>query len=348
MAYRDEPDSPWTRVLRTLNASFRLGHFFGVELRVYWIVLVVTPLVLLHGARGLPFLEGAAYVVPLTLALYLVVWTHEMGHITAGRRYGIHTPLITLSPLGGVAHMGSGAPSPGKDIVISLAGPAVHVLWLAVLLLPYLLLDWGATRPQGWLLDPGVSLVDSLFTINLMLLGFNLLPLFPMDGGRVLRAALARRMHPNRATLIAVRIGTVGAVAFLGMGLVLWILDDGLWGIVLAMIGLSNLSACRQERLAALHGAGPYMNVDVLQPWQTDPEAWKHTGGAQEPRGPGRLARRRARRAAARREREARRARDLDAQLDRVLARVSEVGLQGLTASEKAILQKASQRGRNP
>ena len=345
--YRDSFSEPgWMRVVRWFSASFRLGRFFRVDVRLFWLALVVTPLVLLRNAEGLPFVEGATYVAATTLALYFVIWTHEMGHIVAGRRYGIQTPLITLSPLGGLAHMGSGAPTPGKEIVIAAAGPATHLAWLAVVFPLYLWLDWGDLRPESWSTDPGVDLIWTLLFLNVSLLVFNLLPCFPMDGGRILRGTLARRMHPNRATLIAVRVGMVAGVVFVAVGLGLWIVRDDLWGPILAFIGIANLSACKQERLAAEHGPGPYMAADPLQPWQADPEAWKRGASDDVPADPGRLDRWKATREERRRAQAAAEDRALDAEVDRVLDKVSAVGLQGLTAKERAILEQASKRNR--
>jgi Zn-dependent protease len=344
--YRDGyEETGLQRFARAISKSFRLGRFFDVEVRVFWLALVVMPLILLRNVEGLPFVEGLTYIALTTGALFLVIWTHEMGHILAGRRYGIRTPLITLSPLGGLAHMSSGAPSPRKEMVVALAGPATHLLWLVPVLPLYLLLDYGALRPASWWTDPGVGLVHTLLWLNGALLVFNLLPFFPMDGGRVFRAFLAQKHHPNRATLTAVRVGTIGGWVFIVAGIVLWITSDDLYGPVLAAIGIANLMACKQEKIAALHGPGPYMQADVLQPWQVDPEAWKTTGGAPSG-GSAKRSERAERKRQKKREQEAADAAALEAELDRVLDRVSTVGLDGLTRKERAILARASERRR--
>lgn len=347
MAYRDSfQETGWTRFLKALSASFRLGRFFDVEVRVFWVALIVMPLILMRGARGLPFVEGLTYIVLTTLALYLIIWTHEMGHIFAGRRYGIPTPLITLSPLGGVAHMSAGAPSPGKEIVIALAGPVVHLFWLVPVAPLYFLIEWGTLRPSGWMSDPGYNLLWTLFWLNVGLMAFNLLPCFPMDGGRALRGFLAKKMHPNRATLIATKIGMVAAVVFMIAGIFFWITQDNLWGPILAMIGISNYMACKQERLATQYSAGPYMQADPLQPWQTDPEAWKRGGSFDPLAKPDKRAEKLQKKAEQRARKEAEEAAALDAEVDRVLAKVSEVGMAGLSRKEKDVLKRASERRR--
>jgi Zn-dependent protease len=345
--YRDSfQETGFQRFLRTLSASFRLGRFFRVEVRVYWLALIITPLVIAGALDGWPFAEGAIYVAIVVLALFTVVWTHEMGHIVAGRRFGIDTSLITLSPLGGLAHMSSGATSPDREIAISLAGPATHLLWLAVFFPLSLVLDDGQFAPAGWWFDPVMSLVDALVWMNAFMLAFNLLPCFPMDGGRTLRAFLARRMHPNRATLIAVRVGTIGGIVFLVAGAVMLGVRGELWGPILIAIGISNIMACKQEKLSAQHSGGPYMSAENRQAWQTDPDAWKQQGG--DVGGSTRLweSEKDARKREKRRAREAAAEAAFEAELDRVLARVGEVGMDGLGRKDRAILEKASERRR--
>jgi len=342
--YRDSFTQPgWMRALRWLSASFPVGRCFGVHVRVYYLAVVILPLILLKNVEGWPFVEGLTYIALTTSALFTVIWTHEMGHIVAGRRYGIPTPLITLSPMGGVAHMSAGAPSPEKEIVIALAGPAVHVLWLLVVFPLSLLLTYGDLRPGSWGHDPGIGLVETLLYINVALLAFNLLPLFPMDGGRALRGFLARRMHPNEATMRVTRIGMVGGWVLITAGIAAWILRDDLYGPILVAIGISNLMACKQERVAAQYSAGPYATSAPRQPWESDPDGWK-TGA--DDAGPSRSEARRAGREAKRQEREAAEQRALDAEVDRILDRLNEVGMEGLSAKERKILEKASRRRR--
>ncbi|MDA1195823.1 MAG: site-2 protease family protein [Planctomycetota bacterium] len=344
--YRDSfSETGFTKILRWLSASFGIGRYFRVQVRVFYVAAVVMPLILLRNVESLPVGAALGYIVLTTLALYVVIWSHEMGHILAGRRYGIETPLITLSPLGGVAHMGSGAPTPGKEIVIALAGPVTHLAWLAVFFPLYLFVDYGDLAPDSWSYDQGYGLITTLVYINVGLLAFNLLPCFPMDGGRALRGFLAKRMHPNRATLIAVRIGTVAGFVFIAVGIGLWIMRDDLSGTILACIGISNVLACKQERLAALSGPGPYMTANLRQPWESDPDGWKR-GTRTESAEPGFFERRRAAREAHQRERDDAADAALQGELDRVLDRVNEVGLDQLTAAERKILTRASKRRR--
>src|SRR5262249_39242540 len=118
----------------------------------------------------------------------------------------------------------------------------------------------------GWGVDPMRTLLET----NVWLLVFNLLPLFPMDGGRVLRGLLARWKHPNLATLWVARLGAFGAIGFIGWGATQ---KGGVQGTLLIFIGLSNLFACIREMQAARYSDGPY--GEPLDPWALDPEGWK-------------------------------------------------------------------------
>jgi Zn-dependent protease len=320
------PQLPW--LLRVLSASFPVGRILGVQVRIYWLGLVLLPLIMFPTA-GLSFLPAPTrwgYVVGGMFILYFTIWLHEMGHIWAGRRYHIQTPLITISPLGGLAHMDSAAPSPRGEIWIALAGPLTHLAQLA------LWWPWAQWFPPES--DLGILLLHTVLGLNVVLLGFNLLPCYPMDGGRVLRGLLAMRVHPNRATLWAANVGIVGAIA-----MIVWsfVGRDGLGSLgggLLIAIAVTNILACLRARLEARFSEGPY--GEPRQAWEQDADAWKH--GALEEEAP------------RKRSRPARPPTpEGDAELDRLLDRVRQVGLAGLTAREREALRQASEaRRRGP
>lgn len=145
--------------------------------------------------------NGIAFI----LALFACVVLHEFGHALTARKFGIRTLHITLLPIGGVAAMEHMPDDPKQEILVALAGPAVNFVIAAVF--------WFWLTVSGALVPiDELSLIDGpflqrLMVINIMLAVFNLVPAFPMDGGRVLRAALALRMDHNSATQIAARIG---------------------------------------------------------------------------------------------------------------------------------------------
>src|SRR5689334_11224411 len=167
-----------------------------------------------HYSRGgtAAAVEGVLFMA----LLFLCVLLHEFGHIFAARRYGVQTPEVVLLPIGGVARLERIPEEPSQELVVALAGPAVNIVIAAVLLL------FGGFAPGDGteLANPGVSLLGRLAEANLFLALFNLIPAFPMDGGRVLRAFLAARLGYARGTRIAAGIGQALAFALGLLGLV--------------------------------------------------------------------------------------------------------------------------------
>ncbi len=196
--------------------SFPIGHLFGSELRVhatFFLVLawIGTSVWIESGPAA------AAVSLVYVLVLFACVVAHEFGHALTARRFGIRTPDVTLLPIGGVARLEKMPEKPGQEILVALAGPAVNVVIFLVLLA---LLGPGAFVG----LDPTnltlASLPAQIATLNLVLALFNLLPAFPMDGGRVLRALLALAMDRAAATRAAAAAGQGLAFAMGLAGLV--------------------------------------------------------------------------------------------------------------------------------
>jgi Zn-dependent protease len=339
-AYRDFDSSPLLRLWQVVTRSFTVGTFFGVQVRMYWAAAILMPLLLLRwiGPASASAAEALLHTATSVGLLFVVIWSHEMGHIAAGWRYRIRTDLITLSPLGGVAHLNAPVATPRAELVVSLAGPAVHLVWLAVAWPLQQLVPAGWLAPAGWRFGPLDFVLWWLVTINATMLVFNLLPCYPLDGGRVLRALLARRVHPNRATLWATGVGVAGGALLVLYGLT----QRDLGGAVPLVIGFACVSASLQERRAARYV--PVYQQPLHDPWQTDPEAWKRGTGAR--RQPGWFARWRRARAERRAARQAAEQQALDREVDRILDRVHQVGMTGLSEGEKALLQRASQRRR--
>jgi Zn-dependent protease len=340
-------DDPLEPLRRFTSASVRLGRIAGSEIRIYWTASLVFLVTWLQVARWTGALPAAGVAAIYTTLLYVVVLTHELGHALAGRLYRMRTPTITLSALGGLAHMDSGTPGPRADIVVSLAGPLTHAVWIGLALL---------LQPAVPVLRVGdfpVDVMDSLLYLNTALALFNLLPFFPMDGGRVLRGVIALRRHPAQASLWAARVGVFGAIVLGAWGMS----DRGVRGTLLIVIAINNLFVCLREIALARWGQGPY--APPRDPWESDADAWRRGASGfvddPAPRRVGLLARIRGRRRA---EPVAppvetpdlgpvRSAAD-DAELDRLLGKVGEVGLSGLTDGERATLKRISAARRVP
>jgi Zn-dependent protease/predicted transcriptional regulator len=197
--------------------SFRLGTVAGIPLFVHaTFPLLLAWVVFVHARQGASLAATLAGLL-FVLALFGCVVLHEFGHALTARRYGIVTRDITLLPIGGLARLTRMPREPGQELRVALAGPAVNV-GIALLLWGLLALTGGGVSP----LQLGVAegpFLQRLLVVNVSLAVFNLLPAFPMDGGRVLRALLATRLPYVRATRIAATAGQGMALLFGFVGL---------------------------------------------------------------------------------------------------------------------------------
>lgn len=192
--------------------SWKLGRFAGIDTYVHasFLLLVAwSAWASWSGAgTGLAVVMGVAFLG----AVFASVLLHELGHALVARRYGIHTRRIILSPIGGIAQLEGMPRRPREELAVALAGPAVNFVLAAAL--------WLVTPvfAGSWLL---ATFLGSITVANLGLGLFNLVPAFPMDGGRALRALLAERMGTHRATEIAAKIGK-GVALVMGVVGVVW------------------------------------------------------------------------------------------------------------------------------
>jgi Zn-dependent protease len=195
--------------------SLTVGRIAGVAIRIhvtFWLLLLWIGVSAARQGGWPAALESVVFIA----LLFACVTAHEFGHILVARRYGIATREVTLLPIGGVASLQRLPDTPGRELAVALAGPAVN--FVIALVLFAALGSFGAASVEG-LANPGVSMLARLAAANLVLAVFNLLPAFPMDGGRVLHALLAMRMSEARATEIAANVGQACAfgLGFLGL-----------------------------------------------------------------------------------------------------------------------------------
>jgi Zn-dependent protease len=192
--------------------SLRIGRLAGIDVYLHFtfvLLLVFLGLVYWQSTQSLgAVLKGIGFI----LALFSCVVLHELGHALTARRYGIATRDITLLPIGGLARLERMPEKPMQELVVALAGPAVNVV-IATLLLVVLTVTNGFTPTEEMDVVRG-SFWQRLLLVNIFLVLFNLLPAFPMDGGRVLRALLAMRLGRHRATQIAAHVGQLMAIGF--------------------------------------------------------------------------------------------------------------------------------------
>jgi stage IV sporulation protein FB len=199
-----------------MSWSFPIGRLFGSEIRVHvtFFLLLAWIAIAYYQQGGTPAaIEGVAFI----LALFACVIAHEFGHALTARRYGIRTPDITLLPIGGLARLERMPENPRQEILVALAGPAVNIV-IAVVLILFMRTNFDLQTLER-LDNPGLSFMARLATVNVFLALFNLIPAFPMDGGRVLRAVLAIWYPRRQATDIAAKIGQALAFGFGFLGL---------------------------------------------------------------------------------------------------------------------------------
>jgi Zn-dependent protease len=226
--------------------SLKLGKFFGIDTHVHGTFWLLPLFVLVNGAVA-GNVAGAAGEVLFLFALFGCVVLHEIGHALAARYYGVRTRDITLYPIGGVASLERMPEKPHQEIVIALAGPAVNLVIAAGVFVG--MLGGAVAFPHTLSLgtDPLDGFMVRLLWANVLLMLFNLIPAFPMDGGRVLRAALSLGMPRLDATKVAVGIGSVLAVAGGVYGLYERQYMLAFVAVVIYLLGQGELAAVRLQ-----------------------------------------------------------------------------------------------------
>ena len=333
-----------------LNYCFPLVRINGYNVKCHWTIIFFLFIYIHYFTVEMSLRMGPGMALLLavlsTLMLYTIVLIHEMGHGAAGRRLGHRVDEIYLHPLGGMVLVTPR--SPREELIITFWGPAVHPLLLVLATPLYLLVKNGLWQPSEFT----YFLVHQFFWLNVILLVFNLLPAFPMDGGRLLRAWLAQRMYAAKATVIACYVGQVVSILFIVYAVARW---DGFFSWFLILIAAQNLMACEQHKYLAREvdpyqgdGWGPDGASYDLSNYYSDESGVRYGGSARRKRKGifARWAERRRRKAEqrARRAREAQiqREKKIRVRVDELLEKVSREGLPALTAEERDFLSRAS------
>lgn len=197
--------------------SLKLGRFFGIDVYLHFTFLLLLGFIGIASGTANRSIAAALDALVFFSALFACVLLHEFGHALTARKYGVRTRDIILLPIGGLARLERIPDKPAQEFWIALAGPAVNIA-IAIVLGGGLFFAGALGSPAVFALDRG-NLVERILLVNIFLVLFNLLPAFPMDGGRVLRSLLAMRMDYARATTIAATIGQGMAVLFFFAGL---------------------------------------------------------------------------------------------------------------------------------
>jgi Zn-dependent protease/CBS domain-containing protein len=233
-----------------MGASVRVGRIAGIEVRLHWsLAIVFAVIVWTLASQVLPAIvpdqvPSAYWIVSSTAGLlfYISLLSHEMGHALVARRLGVTVDGITLWLFGGVARLSGEAATPGIEARIAIAGPVVSLALALVFAAATFALD----------VTGGPALIEGgsvwLAVANVTLLLFNLVPAFPLDGGRLLRAWLWQRRHDRySATLGAAWLGRMSAFLMIGLGLLQLFIQGALSGLWLVLLGWFLMSAARRE-----------------------------------------------------------------------------------------------------
>ena len=197
--------------------SWKIGRVRGIQIFVHATFVFIVAWAALAGWSEEKTIAGAVSQVAFVLALFACIVLHELGHALMALRFGIKTRDITLLPIGGVARLERMPKEPMQELAVALAGPAVNVV-IGIAIAGALWVTGGFSAFTTQAVIEG-SFLERLMIVNVFLVLFNLLPAFPMDGGRALRALLASRLDPLRATRIAAGVGQGMAVIFGLLGL---------------------------------------------------------------------------------------------------------------------------------
>ncbi len=220
-----------------MKGTLRISTVSGIGVFAHW-----TLLLFFAWLFGMTIWRGGSFSAAFTgLAMMSSVFgcvaLHELGHALAAKRFDIRTKDITLYPFGGIARLQGTQMKPAEELWVALAGPAVNVAIAVVL---YVLSGvTGSSVAPSVIMLPG-GFLSTLMWLNVALAAFNMIPAFPMDGGRVLRAGLASRMRYDAATQVAVFVGTLIAAGFFFYGLVTF-------NPILAFIGVFVFFGALQE-----------------------------------------------------------------------------------------------------
>lgn len=200
-----------------MNYALTLGKPFGIKISVHWTFLLLILWVVVVNARQDVGITQILTSIFFILTLFVCVTLHELGHALAARRYGIETKSITLLPIGGMANIQEMPKKPKQEIIVTLSGLVVNVI-IAFLLLATIYLIPGYNFDASFETITSQNFLILLMYINLFIVAFNLIPAFPMDGGRILRAILSLRYDRIKATKYSMMSGQVFGVVFAIIG----------------------------------------------------------------------------------------------------------------------------------
>ena len=206
-----------------MKGNLNLGSVSGIKINIHWTFFFLIVWIVFEEIKQGGTTESILFNITFVLSVFVCVVLHELGHALTAKRFGINTKKITLLPIGGVASLDRIPENPKQELLVTLAGPLVNVV-IALILYFVIPVSSFATQNLTEALDSLNNFTFQnfllyLFIVNVGLVLFNIIPAFPMDGGRIFRALLAMNINRVKATQIAARVGQFIAVIFLLLGL---------------------------------------------------------------------------------------------------------------------------------
>jgi Zn-dependent protease len=201
-----------------MKGSFKLGNIAGIGIFIHWTFAFLIIYVIFSNYRQGHNAEQILWTLLFVLSIFVTIFLHELGHALAAKKYNIKTRDITLLPIGGLARLDTIPEKPKEELVVAIAGPAVN---LVLALITFLFISIPNAEALNDQLTGGINSDNfflNFFIVNIWLAVFNMIPAFPMDGGRVLRALLSMKFERHIATNIAVAIGQFLALVFVFLG----------------------------------------------------------------------------------------------------------------------------------
>lgn len=256
-----------------MKGSIKIGKIAGIGIFIHWTFTLLIAFIIFSNYRAGQNFEQILWSIIFVLSIFVTVLLHELGHALAAKRYDINTKDITLLPIGGLARLESLPEKPTEELVVAIAGPAVNIV---LALITALFITIPGAEDLTIQLSSGVNSENfflNFFIVNVWLALFNLIPAFPMDGGRMLRAILSMKFERYKATNIAARIGQTFAIVFVFLGVFI--------NPFLVFIGLFVFLAAKAESeftqtKSLLHGykvkdvlMQQYNSIDAGQPIKT-------------------------------------------------------------------------------
>ncbi|MBN2712876.1 MAG: M50 family metallopeptidase [Planctomycetes bacterium] len=336
-------------MLDNAPASHRIGRIIGIEVRIIYLLYITQGLYLLYSlGRAQTFIHGLTIFLVL-MAYPFCIFLHEMGHSLAALKEGLRVGRIYLHPLGGLAMIEGMIPGPFSEIFIALAGPFVSLLLAAFAFVPLLLFSSGS--PLGYHGNFVLDLCVGLFFVNIIPALFNLLPIFPLDGGRVAMAISVLVAGPEKAIPAMAKVTKVCLVLLAAAGVLVAVNGNIYQGVMLIGIAVMVYFMGKQELQARMYaaqytGGGGFniysMQQQQVQPWES-PEWHPEKGFAKpEEKKQGWFARWQEKRSAEKSRREQEAKEELNRNVDEILAKVKRDGIGSLSPKEKDILNRAS------